>query len=352
MFSELNSRFFYGNSVMDWLIALAIVVGCIIAARIFYFISTHGIKKLFEKLKSKLLYTITDMVEEPLAVIICIAGFYYAQRRLNFSAAVDATIDKVLFFVIILVITWAIARLVDDLISEFVVPIVEKSDSKLDDQLLPIIRKIAGGLIWILGIIMALDNAGYNVGTIVAGLGIGGLAFAFAAQETIANFFGGVTIFVDSPFTIGDRIKINGYEGFVKEVGLRTSRIETLDGRRLTMPNSSFSKNVIENVSSEPATRVLQTVSIACWQNSAIIAKSMEVLANVISSDADLEKNSTVYFKAFGDYSYDLGLVLWIKKGADYFGTLSRINLAIVKAFETANIEFSLPMRYIVTPTK
>jgi MscS family membrane protein len=338
----------YGNSLEAWLISLAIVAGSIIVSRIFYFLSTHVIKRIFEKAKGKLLYIITDMLEEPIAMIIVIVGFYYAQRKLEFPVTVDASVDKCIFFIVILLITWAISRLLNDLITQYLVPIVEKSESKLDDQLLPIIRKGVCGLVWVLGIIMALDNAGYNVGTIIAGLGIGGLAFAFAAQETIANFFGGLSIFINAPFHIDDRIKIAGVDGWVREVGLMTSKLETLDGRRLTMPNALFSKSVIENVSSEPATRVQQKIGVACDQNVATVERSLAILKRVIAADPDLTDKSAAYFQNFGDSSYDIGLVLWIKKGADYFGTLSRVNLAIIRAFEDEKIAFSLPTRYIV----
>jgi MscS family membrane protein len=339
-----------GNTIEEWLIALAIFAGSIILSRVFYFISTRGFKKLFEKLKNRFLYIVTDMLEEPIALILVIVGFYVAERRLNLPLVADGSIDKAILFVSILVVTWMLARLLNDLISEYLVPFVAKSESKLDDQILPIMRKSVKVLIWIIGIIVALDNVGYNVATIVAGLGIGGLAFAFAAQETIANLFGGITIFIDAPFVIGDRIKINGYEGWVREIGLRTAKLETLDGRRLTMPNSAFSKNVIENVSSEPATRAMQTIGIACNQNVATVEKALETLRGILSADSDLEQKSTAYFQKFGDSSFDLGIVLWIKKGADYLGTISRVNLEIVRAFERERIEIALPVRYIVQP--
>lgn len=352
MLSGFLNSIFYGNAVMDWLIALAIAAGSVVASRVFYFISTKGLKRIFEKAKSRFMYITIDMLEEPLAMILVIIGFYYAQRRLSFAESVDASIDKVALFVVILVITWAIARLLNDLISQYLVPYIEKSDSKLDDQLLPVLRKGSSALIWVLGIIIALDNVGYDVGTIVAGLGIGGLAFAFAAQETIANFFGGVTVFVDAPFRIGDRVKIAGYDGWVREVGLRTAKLETLDGRRLTMPNSVFSKNVIENVSSEPATRVVETVSLACDQDSRAIERALSALTSTLGANPNLDAKTTAWFQGFGASSWDLTVVLWVKKNADYAQTLSGANLSIVKAFEREGIRFSLPTRVVVRGDK
>lgn len=347
MISDIFTSVSQKNSAEDWLVALGIVAGCILVSRLFYLVSGKGIKPLLGKTPGKLAFILLDMLEEPFAMLIVIFGFHYAQRRLYFPASVDAIIDKVANFAVILTLTWAIARLVKDLIQKYLVPAAEKSESKLDDQLLPIAQKAGTILIWAIGIVVAIDQVGYNVGTIVAGLGIGGLAFAFAAQETIANLFGGVTVFVDAPFVIGDRIKIAGYEGFVREIGLRTSRLETLDGRRLSIPNSHFSSNVIENVSSEPATRVIETMGVACNQKAGLIEKAAKLFGDVIAAESDLEPRSRAYLKEFGSSSYDFELILWFKKDTDILAARNRFNLALIKSFEEAGIEFSLPMCFI-----
>ena len=337
-----------GNDLSAWLIALAIAVGGIVVARLFYLLSTKGIKRLADKARTRLPYTIVDMIEEPFAVGIVIAGFYWAERRLVLPESVDAAFLKIVTFAVILDLTWAIARLLDDLVTQYVVPAVEKSESKLDDQLLPVLRNVARVLIWLIGGVMAIDNAGYNVGAIVAGLGIGGLAFAFAAQETIANLFGGVTIFVDSPFRIGDRIKVGGFDGFVREIGLRTSKLETLDGRRLTVPNSFFSKSVIENVSSEPATKILEVVGLSRANNAEKIETALDLVTKVLADEPDLAPGSSVYFGDFGASSFDLTLIFWVKKGADYGAVRSRVNVAVIRALDAARIDLAIPARIVM----
>ena len=348
MFSDILNSVAKKNTAKEWLVALAIVVGCALVARLFYLLSTKVFKRVLQKAKGRLGYIILDMLEEPAAMLLVISGFYYAQRRLYFPEQIDLVVGRIISFIVILTVTWAISRLFDDIISEFLVPIVARSDSKLDDQFLPIARKASNLLIWVLGIIVAIDNAGYNVGTIIAGLGIGGLAFAFAAQETIANLFGGITVFVDAPFRIGDRIKISGFEGWVREVGIRTAKLETLDGRRLSIPNSFFSSNVIENVSSEPATRIIETLGIACNQNAGTLSRSIELTSAILKSDPDLTEKSAVYFKDFGDSSYNLELILWFRKDCNIMEARTRINMAVVSVFEKEKVELSLPIRYLI----
>ena len=136
---------------------------------------------------------------------------------------------------------------------------VEESDNTLDDQLLPIVRKGTKFSLWAVGIIVALNNAGYDVGALIAGLGIGGLALAMAARDTVSNVFGGFTIFTDRPFTLNDRIKVSGFDGTVDEIGIRSTRLRTLAGTLVTIPNSTFSGSAVENSSAEPSRGVVMT---------------------------------------------------------------------------------------------
>jgi MscS family membrane protein len=345
MFNDFLEALWYGNTVRAWLTGLAIVASSIIGARIFYFVSTKGIKRLVSKAKGRLLYIFIDMIEEPLSLVIIVAGCLTAQRRLAFPASVDSFITKIVSFVAILTVTWAFARLVDSLITEYLLPRAQKSESTLDDQLLPILRKGAATLIWTAGLVTAAKHIGYDLGAVVAGLGIGGLAFAFAAQDTIGNLFGGITIFVDAPFRIGDRVKITGYEGWVRDIGLRTSKLETLDGRRLTIPNSMFSKSVIENVSSEPATKVMENIGIDCRHDAQAVEKVIDLLKTIIKDDDELEKNSTAFFSDFGESSHNITFVLWIKKGADIGAVRSRVNLTVLRELGAANIRLAVPLR-------
>ncbi len=348
MISDFLNSSYKENAVSTWLMALAIVIASIILARLFYFLSSKGVKRKAGKSKGRLGIIIVDMLEEPIAIILVIGGLYWSERSLVLPAATDALFSRILGLAVILDITWACARLLDSLITEYLVPAVNRSESKLDDQLLPIMRKSAKVIIWLVGIIAAIDGAGYNVGTIIAGLGIGGLAFAFAAQETIANLFGGITIFIDAPFRINDRIKVSGFDGWVREIGLRTSKLETLDGRRLTIPNSFFSKSVIENVSSEPATKVVESVALARSNGADKVEKALAILMAIVQEDAELEENSSAFFGDFSDSGLVITFIMWISKGADLGLVRSRVNLAVLRGFAEAGVELALPTRVMV----
>ena len=116
------------------------------------------------------------------------------------------------------------------------------------NQIGPILRKSVRSIVWILGVITAMNNAGYDVAALLAGVGIGGLALAMAAKDFVANIFGGIAVFVDKPFQVGDRIVVNGIDGTVQEIGIRSSRLITLEGRRVTIPNNSFTNSPVRTL--------------------------------------------------------------------------------------------------------
>ena len=207
---------YYGNTVLGWLIALAFIVGALIVGKAVYWIFGNVVKQFTKKTKTKLDDIIIDMIEEPIVFIITLVGVWYGLRTLVLPELVQTWMGNILHFLIILTIAWLISRLLDAFYREYLVPVAAKTETDLDDQLLPIVRKGTKMAVWAIGVIVALNNDGYDVGALIAGLGIGGLALAMAAKDTVSNIFGGFTIFTDRPFTINDRVKVAGYDGVIR----------------------------------------------------------------------------------------------------------------------------------------
>ncbi|MBP9153187.1 MAG: mechanosensitive ion channel family protein, partial [Flavobacteriales bacterium] len=245
-------------------------------------------------------------------------------------------------------VAWLINRVIDAVIEEYLVPIIEKSESDLDDQLLPVLRKGIHAAVWIMAVIVGLNNAGYDVGALIAGLGIGGLALALAAQDTVANLFGGITIFVDQPFTINDHIKISSYEGNIEEVGIRSTRLRTFEGRLVTIPNKVFAESAIENVSAEPSRRVIQMLGLTYNTTPEKMNEALTILAGVHEKFAEhLEEKHLELFDSFGDFALKLKFVFYIKKGEDIFQIDSKIKMEILERFNAAGLEFAFPTQTI-----
>lgn len=340
---------FWSNSILDWAIALGAILLCYIGAKLLLWVTNKFVKKYTEKTKTKLDDILIDMLEEPIAVAIAIAGFFWAVGYLNIpNPSIEKFFQKFLVFLLVVDITWLIARTADALIQTYVVPITEKSESSFDDQLLPIVQKGLKAVIWILGIILALDNLDVDIGAMIAGLGIGGLALALAAQDAVKNVFGGIMIFADKPFKINDRVQMNGYDGTVEEVGLRSTRIRTLEGRLVVMPNSLFVDNEVTNVTSEPTRKIVLNLGLTYDATPADIEKSLVLLDEIAQRHASLiEPETPKGFTAFGDFALGVTFVYYIRKDADIMETQTKMHLDILKTFNENGLEFAFPTQTV-----
>jgi MscS family membrane protein len=344
---DIFSYTFYGNTVTEWLLALGIGVGSVVLGKVLYWLSGNIVRKITAKTKTRLDDIIIDMVEEPVVFALTVAGIWYALTTLTLPAKAELWIGNATQFMVILSIAWLVTRLLDALFKEYVVPLTEQSETDFDDQILPIIRKGVKFTIWSMGIIIALNNAGYDVGALIAGLGITGLALAMAARDTVANVFGGFTIFTDRPFTLNDRIELMGFDGYIREIGVRSTRLETLAGRIVTIPNSKFSDSPVENVSAEPSRKVSVSLGLTYDMKPDQMRQAMEILQEIADAQETLEEKVAVGFSGFGEFSMDLKLIYYISSGEDIMGTNTAINLAILDRFAEAGLEMAFPTQTI-----
>ncbi|MDA8695867.1 mechanosensitive ion channel family protein [Flavobacteriales bacterium] len=342
---------FLGNSLEHWLMALAWGVGGVIVARILYRIVGSVARKITSKTRSNLDDLIVDKLEEPLILALTIIALRTGYSELTFGDGVDNFVDSAMKVAYALNITWGIARLVDAVILNFFVPFTLKKESAMMDQFGPILRKGLRSGIWVFGLIMALNNAGYDVGALIAGVGIGGLALAMAAKDFVSNMFGGITVFVDQPFKVGDRIQISGYDGTIEEIGLRSTRLRTLAGRLVIIPNFKFTDTFLENVAVEPARKVALTLGLTYDTTPERVEEAIGILKAIIAERADtLEADPTIWFDSFGDFSLNVKLVYYIKKSGHWAYSPSEVNLEILKRFNAAGLDFAFPTQTLLTP--
>jgi len=347
---EFISNEFYGNTIGDWLIAFGIIVAAILLAKIVFFLIGKFIKQFTKKTKSKLDDIIVDKFEEPAVFAIIILGIWYGVSTLNVSDTMHTVIIHAYYLLITFNVAWFITRLLDGIIEEYLVPLVEESETDLDDQLLPIARKTVKIVIWIMAIIVGLNNAGYDVGAIIAGLGLGGLAFALAAKDSLSHLFGGFVLFTDKPFTIKDRILTNGYDGVVKEIGIRSTRITTLDGREVVIPNADIANNSIVNITAEPSRKITIDLGLTYDTSHENMNKAMDLLKQITVGIKELDETKTVTaFTAFNDFSLNIRFIYYIKKGSDIFGTMTAVNLKVLEEFNKNGLEFAFPTQTIHT---
>ncbi len=349
MFEQILTKTYYNNTIADWGKALAIVVAALVIGKILYWVSKTILGKLTAKTETRIDDIIIDLIEEPIIFGFTAAGIWFGLQTLTLSEKVEQWIGNGLQFVIVLAITWLVARLLNSIFTYYLAPLAEASENDLDDQVLPIVRKGTSLIIWSIGIIVALNNAGYDVGAVLAGLGIGGLALAMAAKDTVSNFFGGVTIFVDQPFKLGDRVKVSGFDGTIEEIGIRSTRLRTLAGTLVTIPNSVFSDSEVENVSEEPSRKVSLNLGLTYDTTPDSMKLAMSTLREIAANNDHLEEKIVVSFNAFGDFAMNILFIYYIKKGADIMETQTEVNIEVLGRFNAAGLEFAFPTQTLYT---
>lgn len=348
---QLLTQSYYGNTLQSWIISLFIILMSVVLGKLIFWVFSKFIRLFTAKTKTRLDDIIVDMVEEPAVFLVIVMGIWFALRSLVLPESLTTIIANSYQVIIALLVGWMLSRLFDALYREYLIPIADKSENDLDDQLMPIISKGIKMIIWVMAIIIGLNNAGYDVAALIAGLGIGGLALAMAAKDTVSNIFGGFTIFADKPFRINDRIKIAGYDGTVIEIGVRSTRLKTLDGRIVTMPNAKFADAPVENISWEPSRKVKLDLGLTYDTQPEQMQKAMDLLADIIAKNNSTEENSTIAFNGFGDFAMNIMFIYYIKKGEAIAGTQSDINMEILRSFNQAGLEFAFPTQTLYNVT-
>jgi MscS family membrane protein len=344
----LTDTLFLGNPLMQWLQALGYFVGSVVVARVVYSLFKGVFKRMAAKTTTKWDDVLVDQVEEPIAMGIVILGFWLGYEHLHFGENVDQFMEHVFQILIAIDVTWLVARLLDSVVSNVILHLDERTDGGMVAQFGPILQKTLRSLVWILGIISGLTNAGYDVGALLAGVGIGGLAMAMAAKDFVANIFGGITVFIDKPFGTGDRIKVNGIDGTVQEIGIRSTRIKTLENRLVTIPNHQFTDQVVENVTAEPSRKMKVVLGLTYDTTPEQIEQALQILTDIVSDAGRTEDEYTVWSSGFGDFSLNVSAIYVIRKGEHWAHVPNEINLEILRRFNAAGLDFAFPTQTLI----
>ena len=216
----------------------------------------------------------------------------------------------------------------------------------MDDQLVPVAIRVAKIFTAFVGLIFVLQNLGVNVSALIASLGVGGIAIALAAKDTVANVFGSITIFTDRPFQVGDAVNIDGVVGSVEEVGLRSTRIRTATNSVLSIPNAAVANAKSDNIGAREFRRVRATLGITYGTPTTKITKFVEGIREILEGTEDVKKdNYEVHFIEFGPSSLDImtSYYLTVPGWHEEMVVRSEINLQIIHLAEKLGIDFAFP---------
>ncbi|NIA17438.1 MAG: mechanosensitive ion channel, partial [Planctomycetes bacterium] len=294
----INYELLRGNSVWRFAAVLVVVLLTMAAARIVQFIIHNYSVRLKNRAGTNAAVLISEAMSKPAYMVIIALGvklcklplFFDDQTGLKNSISVGW--DKVTYIIISISFAYALYQFVD-VIEYYLNKLVSKTETKLDDMLVPVVRKSLRVTIAIIAALMIAESilGAERITSLLLGAGVGGIAIALAAKDTVANFFGSITIFTDRPFQIDEMIKIGEHVGPVEEVGFRSTRIRTLQGHLVTVPNSVIADSIVENIGRRPFIR--RTANITITYDSGIdkTRKAVKIIKEILADVSEINGN-------------------------------------------------------------
>ena len=337
----------FGNTIRTWVISILILAGAFIVVKLLSLLGRKVIKPFIGRTSNRIDDIIYYSLEAPLKFAVMLLGIWIAIHRLVYPDHLVKYVDNAYRILIVLDITWVLARLSTALLQQYW---GQRSDGHAQ-KMMPVVRRTALVLIWIIGLVTALSNVGVDINALWGTLGIGGIAFALAAQDTVKNIFGAFTIFTDKPFGIGDTINVNGFEGTVVDVGMRSTRILGYDRRITSYPNYKITDASIVNISSEPMRRAMVQLGLTYDTGAEKMNEALDILRGLPAKVKDVSGNPsdiTAYFSDYTDSALVVTFYYYIEKQGDILKVMSDMNLAILESFDKAGLQFAFPTRTLL----
>ncbi|MDO9529388.1 MAG: mechanosensitive ion channel [Syntrophales bacterium] len=305
---------------------------------------TVALKNTEEKTRLRLLLKATLW---PIRLLLVAIAVFATQEILKLPATTDQIAEMIANILGTLVIVIFLYQLLD-VVEYELTKFVKREDNEFDMNLIQMVRIVARALIVVFGFIYLLKAAtGKPMTTLLAGLGIGGLAVALAAQDTLKNLFGSFMIMIDKPFKVGDRIVAEGFDGFVEEVGFRSTRLRTFQGHLISIPNEKMASVSLENIAQRPSIRRRTNLTITYDTPPDKVERALSIVGETLKDHQGMHPDypPRVYFNEFNDASLNIIMIYWYHPPVywDFMEFSERVNLQIMRAFEAEGIEFAFP---------
>ncbi|MBP5307313.1 MAG: mechanosensitive ion channel family protein [Paludibacteraceae bacterium] len=340
--NELLSYEILHNSLRDWFIALVIIVVAIFIGQLIKLFANKVLRPLSEKAPTQLFKIIVASLQGPMVLGFTLGGIWGALHHITLPEAFYKGLGTAYRIFVTVNATWFIAQLVSSLLETYLGKVAANSEKKFDQHALMVVQKAALFFIWSIGIVTALNNAGVNVGALLAGLGIGGVAIALAAQDTAKNILGGVFLLIDHPFRIGDLVKIGDTKGTVEAIGIRSTKLRTYDKSLVTIPNYKTSDTNLENLSQQKL-RIVIELGVTYDTTPEKMDEALRILRSLPQKVEGLDKETRVFFTDYGDFSLNITAWVYVRRGVSYYDVKSNVNLTILHEFNEAGLNFAFP---------
>ena len=311
------------------------------------------LKKLAAKTETKYDDLILELLRGPVKVVAFVVLLNIGLNIFEWPDKAQNFLSHGLILVVACSVTYVILKFIDLLLGLWREKIVTPQDKQFAEQLIPLVSKSAKVVIVIAATLLTADNLHIEIKTLLAGLSVGGLALGLAAQDTVANLFGAVAIFLDKPFHIGDRIRVEGVDGIVETIGLRSTNVRNLDGHHVTIPNKLMGNAIITNITRRPTIKTEMNIGLT-YDTPAEKVKRATILLEEIFRANPKTSELIISFNKFADSALNI-FVVHVWSGTDvkqHFAEMQALNLQIKARFDAEKIEFAFPSQTIYLKTE
>jgi small-conductance mechanosensitive channel len=343
---EFLNQSFYGNTVYNYAVAIGIFIIGIIILTIFKKIILSRLKKWSEKTKTTIDDFLVGGIEKSLVPVLYLVTFYFSIKSLTLPDKTVIIVDKTL----IVLATFFFIRVITSTLKYSLNSYVKRRSPGEEDaerRLKQIngITLIISFVIWSVGFVFLLDNLGFQISAVIAGLGIGGIAIALAAQAILGDLFSYFVIFFDRPFEIGDFINLGGeFVGTIEYIGIKTTRIRSLSGEQIVISNTDLTNSRVRNYKRMERRRVVFKLGVIYQTTAKQLAEISKIVKTIIEEEPDTTFDRG-HFQSYGDFSLNFEFVYYVLSSDynKYMDTQQAINLKVYEEFEKRGIEFAYP---------
>ena len=332
---------YIGNTLQDYISALFVIVISFFILKFFKLIVMKKLEALSKKTKTEFddaLIASISRIGWPFYILV---SLYMGLKYIH----VADYVDKWFNYSVMVVLAFYILMGINNLIDYFTKSIIKKqSEDEKDKTIVDFLGKLSKGILWVIGILLILSNLGYNVTSLMAGLGIGGVAIALALQNVLGDLFASFSIYFDKPFKVGDFIIVGDHMGVVKKIGIKTTRLQSLWGEEIVISNMELTSTRVKNYKKMERRRIQFGFGVTYQTTNEKLKKAVEIIKKVFDKidSADLDR---AHFKEFGDHSLNFEVVYYVNSGDynKYMDIQHSANIAIKESFEKEGIEFAYP---------
>lgn len=340
----LSEHKVFGEPLWKHIASLIYIFLAFYVSKFLDFLTGVWLKKWAAKTKTQLDDLLLEALRGPVKVVSFVIFLHIGLAVFSWPDVVQRFLSKGLVVIVAFSLTYVTLKIIDLLMGVWRDRVAADADQAFNQQLFPLVRKSLKVFVIVVAVLVTAQNLNINITGAIASLSIGGLALGLAAQDTLANLFGAIAVFVDRPFRIGDRVQLDNVDGSVESIGLRSTRVRNLDGHLITVPNKTMGNATITNVTSRPNIKTVMNIGVTYDTPAEKVRRALAVLEEIYKQHP-MTFDVWISFNKFADCSLNILVIHWWNSTdyKAYLGGMQDLNLQIKERFDAEQISFAFP---------